>query len=207
MHHGSVASLIFLALLIVALSVGLLIYMLKEQNKYATVKYSAKHRIWLVPLGILLTFISLFVSGLIMALSHVHLGVQLESLNGNALMAMDKTGAGKIYLIIMMIFAPVIEEFFFRFMIVGPTPIGNHRVNKFVYGLRIAIGIILFGLLHVLHQFFVTGSITGTLINDLPYLVMGGLFTYFYVHTQDIRVSIAIHTIWDLTLIILIDLF
>lgn len=85
--------------------------------------------------------------------------------------------------------APLVEELVFRLALF------NIFKNKV---LAICVSVLLFGLIHVL--------ISGDIINILPYLVMGSVFSLAYYLSKNIWVSIGIHFINNLISVILMFL-
>ena len=197
LRHDPILLLILGIILTIALIFPTLIWMLKTQRNYAKVKFSLKHRIILVIVGIVL--MSIF--------GNIEIGSTSQVTNDHIIDDVIHSGnTGLTFMILAVLIGPIMEEFLCRFMIIGPNPIGERYIHKWIYFIRILIGSVIFALLHLTPN-LITGNLSDIgqmLLGVAPQLEAGLILAYLYVHTQDIRVSIFTHVIYDLIGVIII---
>lgn len=142
-------------------------------------------------IGVLCLVIKMLLSGIVVAIC-VAIGVEANSSTANqenvdAFVHQFKV-LGFLYVVL---FAPIIEEFVFRHVMLGHLFKNHTRIGLFV-------STILFGGLHLIAGF----SISGLVI----YMVFGYLFGYIYLKTKRIESTIVIHMINNLVSILLMCL-
>lgn len=116
----------------------------------------------------------------------------VESVNQGAVATMLKGPYAALMIVNVVIFAPIIEELIFR------KAFFSLIKNKWV---ALVVSSLVFGLIHVTSE----PSIQLLIINIIPYAVMGVVFGYAYIRSdENILIPISIHALSNLLATILI---
>jgi uncharacterized protein len=137
---------------------------------------------WMTILWIVVGVAAAFAGQMLAAMIEMALGIVPGSENtSNLLEAVRDVPA---FVLIVVIFAPVLEEIIFRKIIFGEI---YKRTNFFV---AVLISALLFGVVHM------------ELLHLLTYFSMGVVFAGLYVLTKRIIVPIVVHSLMNLTVVI-----
>lgn len=199
-HHGSIIWILSCLFVIGAIAMLVLTYSLMVQKKIVTFKFhKIKHCAFLVLISIILDYILGVLSSIIYVAVMKVLGNSTEyATSSNGWNTVFSSNLGKYYLVSLCVFGPIIEEFLCRFLIIGPNPRGTYVVPKKCYYIRIFISIFIFAFNHILPDFTWSNLINLTSFEQiffsmLFYLPSGSIYSYLYVHSQDIRLPIVTH--------------
>lgn len=189
-HHQMNLILFISVLIIVIVTVLSLIIMIKIQNNLHVVRFSLLHRISLGALGLFIDVI----------LDHITylLGIPESTNQYKVIMLAKDNILGIIVLSILVIFGSMMEEFFYRFVLISPKAIKT----KF-YWAGIIFSVLLFSLMHIKSQLTFYNLTNMLMIKQLiltliPYINASIIYSYLYIHTQDIKVPMIAHTAYDL---------
>lgn len=135
-----------------------------------------KMKWWQFLLAMIMCYSLVYISNLIGTLVTTVVGVFKGSSVENNLIEYVTGGNMFINFILMVVVAPIVEEYVFRKVIVD-------RTVRYGQGLAIAASGLMFGLFH--------GN-----LNQFAYaVVLGGFFAFLYVKTGNLKITIAMHAI------------
>ncbi len=142
-------------------------------------------------------FIALIIN-IIIGLLFTLLDIKPSSENQKAIIEALGKGGIKTYLTIgsVIIFAPIIEEIFFRGML-------QEFIGKWNKKIALIITTILFGAVHIWLSFMLQKSGMQIVAELIPYLILSFAFSYYYYKTENLFQCIVMHFInngWALAL-------
>lgn len=134
---------------------------------------------------------------------HFKLGLSTNQKSLNAMNQQIVPLGHIVLLLILCVYAPLVEEFFFRFALINQRPPHwQTKMQAWWYGLRAIISIILFTMLHMLGSFYaIFHQVPGhkaALCYVCVYGIMAIVYTGLYLATNNLKLPLAVHICWDL---------
>ena len=160
----------FLPLYLIAFPLGWLMVRKLPTHRIGGERWSFGRFLLLIPMAVCLMYAgNLLGVGINLALEAL-----IHSSDGNPIAAFAMDDSLPLKILFMVILAPLLEELFFRKLIIDRTRIYGER-------LAIAASAVMFGLFHGnLSQFFYAA-------------LLGALFGYVYIRTERLRYSVGLH--------------
>lgn len=167
-------------------------YIKKWQNPYAIASINV--------ICIMVANVIWFIIGT--KLFNLHQG-QLTSQNQQNIMSFTHNSLSLTFILLMaIVVAPIVEEFCFRYLIIGPDKNNHHLIKT-----KIALAIILFALVHVSSQ--IAQVIQGqTTIQEwiyyfVVYSIIGADLTYIYYKKRNYKLNILCHGAYNLVAMVI----
>lgn len=155
---------------------GMPLILLLTHGMEKTVPEQHKMKWWQFILAFIMCYALIYVSNLVGTMITTMVGAAKGSSVDNGLVSYITGGNMLVNFVLMVVVAPIVEEYVFRKTIVD-------RTVKYGQGLAIAASGLMFGLFH--------GN-----LNQFAYAVgLGAFFAFLYIKTGNLKITIAMHAI------------
>jgi hypothetical protein len=167
-------TLILSSIIVYACGMPLIVLLTRSMDKTAIEHHKMKW--WQFVLALIMCYALVYVSNLLGTIVTTAVGALKGSSVENNLMDYVTGGNMPVNFVLMVMIAPVVEEYVFRKVIVD-------RTVRYGQGMAIAASGLMFGLFH--------GN-----LNQFAYaVVLGAFFAFLYVKTGNLKITIGMHAI------------
>jgi membrane protease YdiL (CAAX protease family) len=147
-----------------------------------------KYVLWIIGGYLIFSLVTSMATYPLYALGHE------DYVNNDGVIAMSNQIGTFFAILVIGFFAPIVEEFFYRYLLVGKA---KSKINVWVC---VILSSVIFGLCHI-NEFTLVG-----LLGSLPFIATGLVYGCIYAKVENITIPIILHIINNASAIIILTL-